>query len=479
MRKESRALRDLKNAIKSLCGKIYEGSIASDSLALNARLEIGKALLCTTTPYILDWPLSDEGFDDLQNLIRKSVAAGQLHHTVQLQATLLSNCHLPDEPLDSLITEEAFRAELLAYQVTHETLFRDFSGELIHGKTLPHLFDMSIDLAIRCGVFLDSKDILDRPLLHLALVCKREDVDIDRLINISTSIDSQDFIGMRPIHLACWHGNVAAVQALIGRGASLTSKVGAAEWLPWHFAALSGDSRLVETLMDTLGSNGLGINCQTRRKETALRIAVCRRHESVVEMLLARGADPTIPDDSDRNCLHMAVQSGSCYLVQLLLWGTYGPTLNVQLGWSRYTPLHWIIVIEGGKNVGIIIKILLHHDSTNANAEDNYGNTPLQLAVKYQHLEAVKALLTSNKVLTNRKDSAGRTPLFIAAGQGYDRIVEVLLRSGRVTANISDNYGWTPLSISIEKGHTKAAQLIQRFLYRSQGMPLAPGTCWP
>src|ERR1035438_1825728 len=74
---------------------------------------------------------------------------------------------------------------------------------------------------------------------------------------------------------------------------------------------------------------------------------------------------------------------------------------------------------------------------------DNYGCTPLHLAVFSGHKEVVELLLT-NKADVNAKSTNGLTPLHVAAVQGYKEVAELLLAS-KADVKAKDNYGKMPL----------------------------------
>lgn len=57
-----------------------------------------------------------------------------------------------------------------------------------------------------------------------------------------------------------------------------------------------------------------------------------------------------------------------------------------------------------------VVKLLLEHNSVNANAEDFWGWTPLSLATKHGHEGVAKLLLEHDSVHAHTKDESGWTP---------------------------------------------------------------------
>jgi hypothetical protein len=90
-------------------------------------------------------------------------------------------------------------------------------------------------------------------------------------------------LGTTALHLAAFAGRVEAVELLLRRGAAV----------------------------DTIARN--------RFRNTPLVLAVLGGQESTARALLARGADPRVPEEGGLTALHLAAAEGSVALVSLLL----------------------------------------------------------------------------------------------------------------------------------------------------------------
>lgn len=89
------------------------------------------------------------------------------------------------------------------------------------------------------------------------------------------------------------------------------------------------------------------------------------------------------------------------------------------------------------------------------------GQTPLTLAVEYEHEAIVKLLLDTGRVdINDTKDIYNRTPFVSAARKGNEAIVELLLNTGKVDIEARDMFGSTALSLAAEYGHKAVVELV-------------------
>ncbi len=90
------------------------------------------------------------------------------------------------------------------------------------------------------------------------------------------------------------------------------------------------------------------------------------------------------------------------------------------------------------------LRALIHEQPEYIRKTDTDGMTPLQVAARDGHLEAVKVLVENAADLEVRDPIYCRTPLGWATFHGHAEVVEFLAGSG-ADVNAEDGYGNTPL----------------------------------
>jgi Ankyrin repeats (3 copies) len=89
-----------------------------------------------------------------------------------------------------------------------------------------------------------------------------------------------------PLHLAAGYGHAEIVKLLLDAGSNLNATTSGSKENALHFAVEIGSEDVVRYLMDYDADP----EAQTADSETALQIAIKERHDSIVKLLLERGA---------------------------------------------------------------------------------------------------------------------------------------------------------------------------------------------
>ncbi|KAL1924562.1 uncharacterized protein VTP21DRAFT_4216 [Calcarisporiella thermophila] len=90
------------------------------------------------------------------------------------------------------------------------------------------------------------------------------------------------------------------------------------------------------------------------------------------------------------------------------------------------------------------------------NAEDDFGYTPLQAAVSYNHYELVKFLIERGADV-NQRDHCGDTPLYVAEEK---EMAEMLLEFG-ADPTVKNSEGKTAAVVAFEEGWEEAAAYLR------------------
>ena len=143
----------------------------------------------------------------------------------------------------------------------------------------------------------------------------------------------------------------------------------------------------------------------------ALSNAAGEGHETVVKLLLEKGANIESKDD--------------------------------KYGWTALSK-------AAGQGHKAVVKLLLDKGANIESKDDKDGRTPLSNAAGEGRKAVVKLLLEKGADIES-KDEEGGTPLSNAAGEGHEAVVKLLLEKGADIESKDDKYGWTPLSRAVVK----------------------------
>ncbi|KAL7800946.1 ankyrin repeat-containing domain protein [Trichoderma afarasin] len=231
--------------------------------------------------------------------------------------------------------------------------------------------------------------------------------------------------GSRPLHIASYLGIESLVRKMLRANAwrislkfrKYVNQRNEYDITPLILAVREGHHSVVQLLL----ANGADVNVSSEGRiwdYTALEVAAARGHLSVVQLLLANGTDAQLPGN-DR-ALHQAAENGHEAVVQLLL--TKGVDVN------RFAALFPPFGLDSSAN-----------------------QTPLSLAASNGH-EAIVRLLLANGADVTMEDTRGDTALQRAARSGHEAIVQLLLENG-VDVNMKNGTGERALDYAVGNGH--------------------------
>lgn len=227
-----------------------------------------------------------------------------------------------------------------------------------------------------------------------------------------------------------------------------------------HWSCRQGlESLVLGLLYPGSESEEKAFDCKDKQQRTPLHVAAAFKHQSIVQMLLERGAHPDPRDKFGYSPLMAASQNGAVDIVRDLL-KSRDVDINAQTtppcSIYKRSALH-IAASQGHIDVA---KELLDHPHIDVNLRDSHGNAPLHLATKMGDQAMIRLFLSSDKpfnvgspVRCHSVEEAapwcrfcGCTSLHLAAlDKKSTDIVRAFLPYYQQLRNVVDNYHRTPL----------------------------------
>ncbi|XP_052599245.1 ankyrin repeat domain-containing protein 55 isoform X1 [Peromyscus californicus insignis] len=259
------------------------------------------------------------------------------------------------------------------------------------------------------------------PLMHA--VSGRQVDTVKLLLKMGANINTQDAYGRTSLCLATYLGWLEGCVSLLRNGAkhNIPDKNGR---LPLHAATAEPDVRLLIVLLQQ--SSPGEINHQDTEGMTPLHWAAFHNRPQHTQMLLKKGADPTLLDKDFKTALHWAAQSGNRVLCSIILSHHQGPSIINCDDESGKTCVH----IAAASGFGDIITDLAKVPECNLQALDMDDRTPLHWAAAAGKAECVQSLLDLG-MDSNLRDINESTPLAYALYCGHTACVRLLSQGGR------------------------------------------------
>ncbi len=167
------------------------------------------------------------------------------------------------------------------------------------------------------------------------------------------------------------------------------------------------------------------------------------------EMLLCAGASPNIRNWNNDPVVYYACQNQDMAVLELL--SNFAPDMN-QANEEYKTALHVAAELGHPAMVGILLSC-----GADANVQDEFGNSPLMLALPQQDLEVIKLLLIDSDV--NLPNIDKEVPIIISALHGRKDQMRLLIENG-AEVNGQDIHQETALMMAAMRGDHDAAKVL-------------------
>ena len=261
-----------------------------------------------------------------------------------------------------------------------------------------------VRLLLEQGADLGSRDTPGNTALHSAVRGGYKNI-VALILAAGADVNATDYNNNVPLHMALTlDSNRDILEMLLSAGADVNAKNSFGN-TPLHLTVtLNRDRASAETLLDY----GASLEFRNKSGNTALLEAIDRENSEIAILLLQRGADIFARNKEGDSPLSLSLKKG-------------------------VSVLSWFL------------------DSSNINAQNNEGNTPLHMAVSLEANADVFRYLLENGAGIDNRNFAGDTPFHLAVRQELLTLTEAFLKQGG-DFYIENNQGETPLSLAFEKG---------------------------
>ena len=246
----------------------------------------------------------------------------------------------------------------------------------LHIAPIYNNMDMIVYL-VKNGADMDAKDNFGETPLTYA-VNHSDYAIVKYMLDHGANVNSSNNIGESPVFAAVWKNYADKTALLVEYGADIHIK-GSDGFLPLHIAAKSGYVELMEYLI-----NNLTLNVRTREGNTALYLALLRGHQVASRLLLQHGADIHIKGSDGFLPLHIAAKSGCASLIKDL---SDGSIINDPTP-TGSTALHYAVSSNMLESVQVLVEL-----KARINVRNNYGDTPLHIAVNCDYRDIIIYLI--------------------------------------------------------------------------------------
>ena len=194
-----------------------------------------------------------------------------------------------------------------------------------------------------------------------------------------------------------------------------------------HFACDEGNEHIARALLDGKfeGGRGAAVDCRGGTTlETPLMFACFKGHESIVRLLLARGARQELTSTRGHTAMHAAASVGAAGCLSLLCAAPGAAAALRHEDKEGKTPL----LLASSAGIEGAVRVLLEHGAP-LDVQDQEGKTAFHVAVHFLDVLALLCAAPGSVAAAAKRTFVGRmTPLELAGAMGL-AAAEDLLRT--------------------------------------------------
>jgi ankyrin repeat protein len=301
--------------------------------------------------------------------------------------------------------------------------------------------------------------------VQMLLERRRAITDLHEPLDQDQNLDWNSDLESSPLYLAAEHGHRRIVEVLIENGANINiqtripepCQTGLFYVTPLAGATAMGHESTVETLLSRGADPELGVtallaavigkqesilrlllkdwevNVRGIKAEYALSSAIKCGRDTIVRLLLDGGVDVNFEELDELHPLHLAIQRNNEAALQLLL--DYNADIDFRVPCSipalgLYDSLFTPLHRAATANAESIIKILADCGADLEATDSVMGQTALHWAACIPEPATLRALIESGADISARSVPLGPTPLHLAAISGSIKTAHMLLDHG-------------------------------------------------
>ncbi|XP_071097462.1 serine/threonine-protein phosphatase 6 regulatory ankyrin repeat subunit A-like [Haliotis cracherodii] len=307
--------------------------------------------------------------------------------------------------------------QIVDYLISHDIANIESRGQ--YGRTAvmvaAALGKKAFDLLVSKGCNLSVVDDNGDNILHAA--CLSDNVQIvDYLISHDIAdIESRGQYGRTAVMVAAANGHQKVLDLLVSKGCILSVVDDDGDNI-LHVACLSDNVQIVDYL---ISHDIADIESRGQYGRTAVMVAAAEGKKKAFDLLVSKGCNLSVVDDDGDNILHSACLSDNVQIVDYLIShdiadiesrGQYGRTAVMKAAAKGHQKVFDLLVSKG----------------CNLSVVDNDGNNILHLSCSWGRVDIVRQLLVESSVDVSSTNIHGQTPVQVARRFQQDDVVRLL-----------------------------------------------------